>query len=200
MCYNAEISLKTFIYGCISAIILIILNNTLYSNILIVFSFTLMQLLEYFVWKNINNKKIIKNLSICGIFLIFFQLIILNYFTNIKYRFYLLSCLFFFFILYLIIIFPTTNLYMEKGKNGHLIWHWSIIPFIWYIIIFLFYLIPLYLSKRYFAFFYCLITIFISLYFFYKYKTFGTMWCYISNYLWILLIIKSIYNISSYLR
>lgn len=194
MCFNAEISLNTFIYGCISAVILILLNQTLYSNILIVFSFTLMQLLEYFVWKNINNKKNIKILSIIAIFLIIFQLFLLNYFTNKKYRYILLSILFFFIIIYFIFIFPNTNFDMKKGKNGHLIWYWSDISFYWYIIVFLLYLIPLYLSKRFFAFIYCLLSIIISLYFYYKYKTFGTIWCYLSNILWIFLILYAIYK------
>ena len=58
MCWNADVSLKTFIIGSISALICLYLHEISEVTIMIVFSFTLIQLLEYFAWKYINDKNI----------------------------------------------------------------------------------------------------------------------------------------------
>lgn len=69
MCWNAEISLNTFIFAIFSMIMVIMLNKVEFKIILFVFSVSLMQLLEYYTWNNINNKEIIFKLSIIGFFL-----------------------------------------------------------------------------------------------------------------------------------
>lgn len=197
MCWNAEVSLNTFIIGVISATILVLLNNTPYLYIFIGLSVSFMQLLEYFTWTNINNKKIIKILSIFGIITIITQVFLIIFLIkNKKYRNLMLSSLMIFLLIYINFIFPTTKLYMEKGKNGHLIWHWIDVNIIWFIITFLFYTIPLLLNRYYTIFSFLLMSIIICMYFFYKYKTFGTIWCYISNIIWIYLLYNSIIKFS----
>jgi hypothetical protein len=79
MCYNSEISLNTFIYGVISAIIVLLLNQIEYWKIMIIMSITSMQLLEYFTWKYIDNKKINYYLSIIGAIIIVMQVTLINY-------------------------------------------------------------------------------------------------------------------------
>jgi len=49
MCWNAEVSLNTFIFGCISAILVYRLGIIENKYILIVLSFTSIQILEYFI-------------------------------------------------------------------------------------------------------------------------------------------------------
>ena len=80
---------------------------------------------------------------------------------------------------------------MKRGENKHLIWYWLDLSIYWIIIGLLFYLIPAYFNKynNKFLFVFALITLIISLYFYYKYKTWGTMWCYISNILWIIFLL-----------
>ena len=73
MCWNAEISLNTFIFGCISAIIVYLLGVVNINIIIILLSFTSMQLLEYFIWQNIDNIKINEILSKIGLFIIGIQ-------------------------------------------------------------------------------------------------------------------------------
>ena len=48
MCWNAEVSLNTFIFGMISMIIVIIFNKISYKIILFTLTLTLIQLLEYY--------------------------------------------------------------------------------------------------------------------------------------------------------
>ena len=83
---------------------------------------------------------------------------------------------------------------MEKGENGHLIWWWLDIVYPLNILfILLFYIYPYYEIKNYSSLIFVIISVGISLYYNLKYKTWGSMWCYIGNILWISLIIKSIY-------
>ena len=196
MCFNAEVSLKTFIFGSICAGITVLLGHYEYLKILVVFSFTLMQLLEYYTWNYINDKRKIRELSILGLHLIAFQLILMNIaFPRGNTRLILLTLLFIFFIAFYLFQYHKTNFDMEKGKNGHLIWYWADVPPIWIIIALLFYLVPCLLSNyntRYLLFSFGLVSVVISLYYYFKYKTWGTIWCYLSNLLWFYLIITSV--------
>lgn len=192
MCWNAEVSITTFIAGFASAIILLIMNKTPYHYILIGLSITSMQLLEFFAWRNIDDKKIIKNISTIGLFIIIFQLFIINFsIYNKKIRNIAIILLAIYIISFIIIISPSLNYDMEKGENGHLIWHWIDVPLIWQIIAYIFYLVPFYLNKDFYILYFGIISLIITLYFYYKYKTFGTIWCHISNILWLLLLLNA---------
>ena len=78
MCWNEEVSLNTFLYGTISAIIVILLNKIPIRTILLVYTVSLIQLMEYFTWKNINNKEVIHYLSISGIFILLLQVLLIS--------------------------------------------------------------------------------------------------------------------------
>ena len=192
MCYNSTISLNTFIFGIISLLILYKYGNIVITPkyLLIILSFTLIQLLEYFAWIYINNKKIIEILSKIGLVIIGLQIILINYFLlNDEIRLYSFIMMLILFILFAIFELPKINFDMEKGNNGHLIWHWLDLPLIWIIIGLTFYIIPLLLYKEKVAFIGVSIILIISIYNYYKYKTWGSMWCYFSNIIWIYLII-----------
>jgi hypothetical protein len=192
MCWNADVSLKTFIIGSISALICLYLHEISEVTIMIVFSFTLIQLLEYFAWKYINDKNIIYYLSIIGQIIIFTQLFLLNYFVhNKKYQKGLMMAFFMYIFLYIIFVLPKSKFNMKKGINGHLEWEWLKMPIIFLFLEFLLYSVSSLLNKNYLSLLFILITIFISLYNYYKYNTWGTMWCYFSNVLWFVFILFS---------
>lgn len=157
--------------------------------ILIVLSFSLIQLLEYFIWININNEKINKLLSQIGLFIIGFQLFLLSYFNENKYILYVYL---YFVLLFILLELKNVKFKTDVGENGHLRWLWLDLPLIWLIIFISFYLITNTQTK--FRFLFVIISLIISLYYYYKYKTWGTMWCYFSNILWIYLIIYSFLN------
>ena len=194
MCWNAEVSLNTFIFGLISMIIVLILNKISYKIILFTLTLTLIQLLEYYTWNNINNKETVYYLSIIGFFIISFQIALLNYwFLNKNDKPIALLLLFILLIHLFIHNYQNNKFRMEKGENKHLIWHWVDIPLPLLIIILTFYIYPSF-RYGYIAFIYMIIPLSISLYNYYKYKTWGSMWCYISNIIWIILILKSLYE------
>ena len=194
MCWSAEISLHTFIFGVISAIIVYSLNVVSVYTIFIFLLFTSIQLLEYFTWTYIDNKKINEILSYIGAFLIIIQMIMVNYLLpNKKESRILLIAYSIFLILFILIELKNIKFKMTRGENGHLVWHWMDIPLPWAIIgVITFYLIPIYLSKSYIGVCFTGIIFFTSLYYYFKAKTWGTMWCYFSNIAWIFFIIKSI--------
>ena len=195
MCWNAEVSLYTIIYGVISAIIVYALNVIPIHVIIILLSFTSMQLLEHFAWTYMDNKKINEILSYIGLLLIIIQIFLINYLSpNKQNSNILLRALFIILVFFMIFQFKNITFKMTVAENGHLLWHWLDLPILWIIIGISLYLIPSYLTKtkNYLPFYFMLITVIISLYYYYKYKTWGTLWCYFSNIAWIFLIIKSV--------
>jgi len=189
MCWSAEVSLRTFLFACVSAIVAYNLGYENKGLILIVLSFSSMQLLEFFIWTYINNRKINELLSKIGLFIIGFQLFLLCLFSKNKY---LLNLYFIFGLFFLLLEVKNINFKTDVGENGHLRWLWLDLPLFWLIIFTSFYLMTN--RQTIHRFLFVLITLIISLYFYYRYKTWGSMWCYFSNLLWIFIIIISIYK------
>lgn len=198
MCWNAEVSLNSFIFGAISAIIVMTINNIEYKYLLLPFTVSSMQLVEYFAWKNINNKDIIALISLLGMALILLQLLIIN--TILLKGTELIIVLILLLSGSLIVlthILNTNNLRMEKGINGHLVWHWTNIPIPLLIFMLSFYFYASLRSNGKFKLIIIasLLLLFISLYSYYRYKTWGSMWCYYSNFGWIFFIGYSLLNL-----
>ena len=194
MCWSAEVSLNTFIFALISFCIVISFNRFPMINAFIVLSISLMQLYEYFVWKNIHNKKTIHYLSFFGPFVILLQVLLLNYaFLKDNERNIAILLILIIATICMIYNYKNNKFDMEVGENKHLIWYWADLPAILLLFICFFYLYPLTTKENIIPFIYGLITLLISFYYYYKYKTWGTMWCYFSNLIWIVLIIKTFY-------
>jgi hypothetical protein len=195
MCWNADVSLNTFIIAFVSLIIVVFLNKMDRIDILISLSISIMQLFEYFTWKNIHNKKIIYYLSlIAGPLIILSQILLINYgFLRGTER--IIAFVLIFIVCFMCMIYNYYNnkFDMKVGENGHLIWYWADVPPILLLFMFIFYLYPLSRKENKFSFITASIFLLISLYYYYKYKTWGTMWCYFSNLVWMVLIVKSIY-------
>ena len=194
MCWNAEVSLNTFIFGVLSAVIVLSINKNELPRVLILLTIAAIQLVEYFAWKNINNKKIIKIISLIGICIILLQLIFLNaFYLKGKELIIILILLFITFIFSLIHIINNNKLRMNRAVNGHLAWHWVNVPLPLLILIFGFYLYSG-IRNRNINVIFIIVLLSVSLYCYYKYKTWGSMWCYISNILWLILIVKVVFE------
>jgi hypothetical protein len=192
MCWNAEVSLNTFLFGMISMTIVLLLNKISFITILFTSTLSLIQLMEYYAWNNINNKDEIFKLSIIGYFIIVSQILILNYgFLNKNDRLIAVIIILILSIYFFIYNYQNDKFYMEKGKNKHLIWHWIDIPTPLLLIVLIFYIYPA-IQYGIITSMAIIVPLLISLYYYYKYKTWGSMWCYMSNFLWIILILKSL--------
>jgi hypothetical protein len=194
MCWNAEVSLNTFIYGTIAAIIVLSLNKIPIRTILLVYTVSLIQLMEYFTWKNINNNEIVHYLSITGAFILLLQVLLISN-NNLKNKEQLFSYIFIFILTIIAFYhnFENKKFHMEKGENGHLKWLWADLPIPLLISGLLLWIYPPIRNKNYISTLFIITTLTISFYYYYKYKTWGSLWCYFGNLFWILLIIKSIY-------
>jgi hypothetical protein len=135
MCWNEDISINTFLFGCFALVFIYFSNTyTRYKSIAYdrpvayvgSFLFICMQLLEYFIWRNLKNKSINTFLSKMGLLLIITQLYCTILFADKVYQ-PLLGVIYtlFFLLIYLYksiyspIVFKTV-----VSPNGHLSWEW----------------------------------------------------------------------------
>ncbi len=204
MCWNKDVSINTFLFS-IFILLLIIYNNkyTQYklneiNNIfayVFLLSFILMQLIEYFIWQNINNLYYNRILSFCAASLIFIQPISsLFVLKNISERNILL-------LIYLSIGIPynlykinNINFTTSVANNGHLKWNWinkgdkyTYSGYLFYLL-FLFY--PLVREKLYFTSFIAFILLLISFLTFFKDGTADSMWCWSVNFIMLYFAVK----------
>jgi len=193
MCWNESVSLNTFLFSSF-ALLLIIYNNSftkykikeLNSKWIYVFfaSFILMQLAEFFIWRNINNKYYNNLFSIFAVSLLIVQplasiMIIQTIFIrNILLFIYLLLA-----IPFSIYQFSTQNIYTTVTKKGHLDWVFfdnsPLILLIWFSFLFF----SLIYEKIWSLIIFAIITLIIC-FIKYKYKA-GSVWCWIINSLMI---------------
>lgn len=202
MCWNKDVSINTFVFACL-AIGFIFFANTYtkykieyiannYVYYLFFLSFSVMQLIEYFLWISIETKdsKLNKTFSIIGFIIILLQPIFALFLIskNIELRDVLLSIYLLSIGVYLLYsyLFKPIEFVTTIGKNHHLKWNWLYINqntfwfmLIWYFCIFF----GVFTEKKYYLFWFT-IHICIALYFIYTYwktQEWGSLWCLITN-------------------
>ena len=196
MCWNKDISLNTFVFS--SFVLLLIMYNNKYTQYKIqelnniwvyVFfiSFILMQLIEYFIWKNINDPLYNKIFTTLATLLLLVQPIASTMLiTNKIMRIYILT-------LYLVLSIPFVTYRFMTKKNyssisplGHLVWNIlldkksnldTFIMMIWFI----FFLFPLFYQGYTYGFLFGFLTLLFIMYNYSKDGTVGSMWCWIVN-------------------
>jgi len=197
MCWNKTVSLNTFLFSFFG-INFAYFNNVINSyEYLFFYSFISMQLVEYFTWKYLDNKKINRLLSQLGLFLIALQPILFilipnNVKFNIKASLITLYVMFFFFSGILL----NVNFSMTKAPNGHLAWNWLIVPPLYAFIWSLFLLVILLYIKKYILFAIHVIVFLAIYYTYYKTNTWGSLWCWIANIIGGFLIIRTFFKSS----
>ena len=86
---------------------------------------------------------------------------------------------------------------MYKAPNGHLVWNWiqpDIYTAIGLTIYFIFLLGPIILTKKWDSIFIVLLTLLLSVYTYYKYNTWGSMWCWIVSIIVIVICAQIVYK------
>ena len=195
MCWNAEVSLNTFLFSSF-VLCLIIYNNTYTQykikdfNIwiyLFFVSFILMQLFEFFIWRNVDNKLYNKLFTILATLLLVVQpiasnMLITNKSVQQSMLFVYMICM----VPFAIYRFMTQKINSTISDLGHLQWNMlldnkskidNVIITIWFI----FFLFPLFYQKKTFGFLFGAITLLIMIYYYYKDNTVGSMWCWVVN-------------------
>jgi hypothetical protein len=211
MCWNKDVSLNTFLFS-IFTLLLIIYNNTYtkykiheINNIfayIFLLSFILMQLIEYFLWQNLNDKFYNKLLSFFAASLIFIQPIASSLIIkNISERNLILSIYLFFGIPFALIKILNTKFSSSVSQKGHLVWDWidrNNNLYIFYLFYFFFLFYPLIREKLFFSFFIAFIMLIISIYSYYKDRTADSMWCWLVNTIMLYFLIKLLFFLPFY--
>jgi uncharacterized membrane protein HdeD (DUF308 family) len=146
-------------------------------------SFILMQLIEYFIWKNIDKPTLNSFFSVLASCLLVMQpmasIMLLPPNIRIKVMIpYLLLAIPFF-----IYRYNTKPQFSSVSKLKHL--HWNTILYndepIPIVIWLSFFLLPLLYRGSVLGFLFSSLTMLIMVYYYYRDRTFGTMWCWIVN-------------------
>lgn len=196
MCWNKEVSLNTFIFS--SFVLLLIIYNNEYTQykinhlnnvwIYIFFvSFILMQFIEYFIWKNIDDPTYNSIFSTLAALLLFFQpiastmLITDNTVRSIMLTLYLTLSIPF--TIYRLI---TKKIHTTITPLNHLRWDFilyknNIIDNVFLIAWFIFFLFPLFYSRNKMGFMFGLLTLLLIIYNYAKDGSIGSMWCWVVN-------------------
>lgn len=191
MCWNENVSLNTFLF-CSSILALIMYNNYFtkykiheFNNIWVYLFFAsviLMQLIEFFIWKNINNPFYNNIFSICATLLLIIQpvasmMILQNkQLRNILIGVYLLGT-----IPYSIYKFYTVHVNTVVGESGHLRWKFFQVPTIALMAWLFFLLFSFVYEKRWSTLIFGLSTLLVSYINYKKDNTTWSMWCWSLN-------------------
>ena len=213
MCWNQDISINTFVFSCLVLVFIYYTNTfTRYKTPLfdnpVVYLFFLsvvsMQLIEFFLWRNLKSPVINKYLSKLASFLFILQPLFLiliiptlatRYMMLFIYSIYMLTYLFY------KKMYSPVNFHTSVGKNGHLSWEFVNLKgfeTIFALLYLLIYLSAIFMVNNHLLIIFLIPAFIISL-FYYKDQTFGTMWCWISN-LFLLYLIINILIIQPYLE
>ena len=195
MCWNQYVSINTFIFS-VFVLILIAFNNkyspykidefdSIFVYIFFI-SFITMQLIEFFIWRNLKNKNINKIFSILGSFLLLIQPIAsLLMLKNNKLKWKMVSIYGIPAFVYFIYQLKNHRFYTDVSKNGHLIWNWSTSNDKFLFFGFLFYLYflmySIFINGHYLLMIYSMLLLLASYYLYVKDKTVSSIWCWAVN-------------------
>jgi hypothetical protein len=195
MCWNQYVSLNTFVFG-IFGLLLVYFNNkyskykmNMFNNhyaYLFMLSIISMQLIEFILWRNLDNTVINQTVSSMGVLLLLFQPIAsLLLIENIPLRNKLLAVYSIPAFIFLVYNSLMTNIHTTLSPSCHLLWKWSFykngsfhIPVMGFYLFFMFF--SLVYNKHYVSLS-LLLLYFIFVYFFGKDGSYGSIWCLSAN-------------------
>ena len=195
MCWNASVSLNTYIFGLFASSFAYYNGTTDLLGFLLFQSFTIMQLIEYFIWSKIFSNRLLSQIAL---FFILCQpvLNILKIQKMPELIPYLLVAYFIFIIIVYTIITPLNTLDFTSvpSKNGHLAWKWLTwniyIIVIWYAFLSARWII----DKMYIILAFVTTALIISIILYKETRTWGSMWCWIANIISFYIIVMVFYK------
>lgn len=204
MCWNQYISLNTFTFSVF--VLLLIAFNNKYSSYKLeeftnpymyffIMSFVSMQLIEFFLWRNLNNEFMNRLFSSLGLLLLTIQPIAsLTLLKNIPLRNKLITIYSIPSLIFIIYQFYTKKFITSISEAGHLKWDWTKSHKIISILLYGFYLVFLYFSlfynKQYISILLTLPLFFVIYLFYTKDDTAGSIWCWSINISMLYFLIK----------
>jgi len=195
MCWNASVSLNTFVFSVFALLFSYFNGEAKIIGVIFYLSFIIMQLIEYFVWSKTYSNRLLSQIALL---VIFFQPIlnILNIEEKPELIPYLLLTYFIFVIIVYTCIIPlnTVNFSMVPSKNGHLSWKWLNFNLLIILIWFVFLSSRWIIDKMYITLIFITIFLIISIILYKDTQTWGSMWCWVCNFSSFYLILKVFYK------
>ena len=190
MCWSAEGSLKTYALAMTLALIHKYANTLNPTMLLFMVVFTQMQLVEYFLWKNLSVPSYNKLWSSVGVALLIIQPLVsaMLLHRDLRNKAWMITIVGTF--IYFLI--SKVDLSTEVGANGHLKWNW--IPSLsspWALAWLVMLCAPLWVTGHRLAALFGILTYFISAYFNDAYGTAGSYWCWIAVSVFFLAFLKT---------
>jgi len=178
MCWNASISLNTFVFSSFASLFAYFNNENKILNVIFYLSFITMQLIEYFVWSRTFSNKLLSQIA----FLVIFCQPIFNI-ISIEKRQKLIPYLLVAYTLFLTIVFTTTislnsiDFSMVPGKNGHLSWKWLNFNLLTILIWYMFLSSRWIIDEMYITLILITLLLIISIILYKDTQTWGSLWC-----------------------
>jgi hypothetical protein len=192
MCWNASISLNTFLLGMF-AIGLGVMNNVVpVTKAIFYMSFVSMQLIEYFIWTNLDNPMRNALWSKVGLGLIFIQPMaaLLTFGITSPMTWMAIMAYVVFVGIVNVIIKPlqTVDFSSVRAENGHLRWNWLQYP-LWVMAIWLFAMfIDNVIKREWLELGISLFIVFAVFFTYLKSNTWGSLWCWVANFISIVIL------------
>lgn len=196
MCWNASVSLNTFVLGVFASLFSYFNDDIKILAVIFYLSVIIMQLIEYFVWSktfSISNRL----LSQIALIVIFLQPILNIISIEKKQEFipYLLVAYILFMLIYACTISVNSiDFSMVQSKNGHLSWKWVNTNLFILIIWFIFLSSRWIIDEMYLILILLTILLIISIILYKDTQTWGSLWCWACNFISFYLILKVFYK------
>jgi len=201
MCWNATVSINTFLLSTF-AVLLAAVNKVYPWRVLaFIMSIAAVQFLEFIIWSYYDNKRVNKYASMMVFFVIALQPLAAAWMLYDQDRRLMNQLMIAYVVIFMAgLMFivtrsrdPFKNMKSDRGRNGHLVWHWMakgnlhLYMLMTYMV---FFFTSIWLSGVHWLFWVTLATLAMSLYYFWRFDTWGTMWCWTSNVISLVLIAK----------
>jgi hypothetical protein len=152
--------------------------------------FTQMQLIEYFLWRDLKVPRLNALWSKVGLFVIALEPVAAIYLikdTELRRKMLMAYGAY----IAMLLLTQKFDFRTVVGGNGHLEWKWGIPDWLPALPWFIFFLAPILISKRYDVFAYALGILLVSMYFYMRYNTISSMWCWFAVFGWLYYFWKS---------
>ena len=181
MCWNANISINTYIFGLFACLFAFFNNKLSLTRFLFAQSWMSMQLIEYFIWSKTFSNRLLSQIAFLVVFSqpIFSILCISNH-TTIKFLA-LVSYLLFITVVLILKPWSKIDFTTVQATNGHLSWKWLNYPSIAILIWFIFFSISFMVSKQWIQLSLVAISAIVTYVLYSKTLTWGSLWCWLVN-------------------
>ena len=194
MCWNANVSINTYIFGLFACLFALFNNKISVMSLLFAQSWMSMQLIEYFIWNKSFSNRLLSQIALLVILSQpIFGILSISKHTTLKY---VALVSYFLFITVLMIFKPWSMIDFRtiQSTNGHLSWKWlnysSIVMVIW----FMFISIKLFVNKDWYILSLVTISAIVTYVLYSKTLTWGSLWCWLLNLLSLILIATVFYD------